>query len=194
MIATTRRTIEENSLNGSSHVKVGMTVDEFVEWLIENREELHRRTASLLRRIGVPNARVDAEDLVGNVVLKILRNLERVDRERPFMGYAWSSVRRACSSFAKQSHRRLSRVDSQMACEDIAAPSTVSNDLAVAVRNALDKVSANEREIVLKRVAAGLTYAAIADMRGVSPSSVVRCWQRAQAKLAIALNAWRLDR
>jgi len=61
-------------------------------------------------------------------------------------------------------------VDSQMACEDIAAPSTVSNDLAVAVRNALDKVGRRmNAKSCLKRVAAGLTYAAIADMARGKP-------------------------
>ncbi len=178
---------------GAEKDKPTLTAEEFGEAVEKHRQELARRSARLLQRMGVPDAENVADELLSVFVVKLLGGLNKYDPARPFMGFAWTAMRNRCISFVRRNRRGPSSLDGKIAFEEIVGSDPARDDWAKAVKQAVDELPLADREIISMRIHDNLSFRVIADKLGVSTASAIRRYGRTLAKLASLLADWRED-
>jgi RNA polymerase sigma-70 factor (ECF subfamily) len=144
--------------------------------------------------VGMVGSRQDAEDVVQDVFLAIVRSRERLSDVRDLTAYLFTALRRAAVRCALQ--RRALPASSTAADEAIAPVETFASDnpdwrrLQQAIRALPDE----QREVITLKIDGELTFAEIAQIMGVSISTVASRYRYALGKLRASLAGIRISR
>ncbi|HEX3132589.1 MAG TPA: sigma-70 family RNA polymerase sigma factor [Planctomycetota bacterium] len=143
--------------------------------------ELLTREEGALRRIIQRYVRdaASTDDVYQEVSLKVLRRIESVRDPAAVRGWLFQLARNACLDYLRRENRR------QGLSHEVLGEHTANGDLGrnpgeqfltrervTAVRRALDRLPASQREVLLLRVDEGLDHEAIAERLGISRQAV----------------------
>jgi RNA polymerase sigma-70 factor (ECF subfamily) len=125
------------------------------------------------RRLFDPGA---AEDVVQNVLMSLHRARHTYRPERPFLPWVNAIARNAVVDFLRERHRRGQR-EVSLEVDGVPEPAAPAetpgeNDLDPALRNALERIPATQREAVVLIHVGGLSVAEAARRAGVSKSAL----------------------
>ncbi|MEU1106657.1 RNA polymerase sigma factor [Streptomyces tibetensis] len=155
----------------------------------EGQAEMTAFTARLLRDRGVPEAIVDAEDVVQKVFLKALVAPELLREPR---AYIYAALRREVLHQVQRLH-----LEHQWEAERLAAQRTIveaGRDHGpgvtdrIVVRDAVRQLPKQQREAILYTKVEGYTQAETARTMGKSPGTVATHVSRALAALQVSLQ------
>jgi RNA polymerase sigma-70 factor (ECF subfamily) len=144
-----------------------------------------RMYRAALRTLG---CRQDAEDVVQDVFLAVVRSHERLGDVRDLTAYLFAALHRAAGRCALRQARAL-QVSPTAADEAIAPVEQVASDnpdwyrLQQAIRSLPDE----QREVVTLKIDGELTFAQIAEVMGVSISTAANRYRYALKKLKTSL-------
>ena len=144
--------------------------------------------------------REEAEDAVQDAVLEAWRQLENLRSVGAFRGWIFKILAGCCNrrirrivrerekteAAGAQLQTAVSKRDGQMTLSAEAAGEQTASRMAL--EQALARLEAEEREIVLLSVVAGLTSAEIAEQTGLQPGSVRSKLSRSLAKMRAELE------
>jgi RNA polymerase sigma-70 factor, ECF subfamily len=152
--------------------------------------------AALYARLGRPLLRVaagmlgragEAEDLVHDVFVSLARGREKLRRVEDLDAYVFASLRHSIA--ARLERRRAERRHLERIASDRAGatePAEVAGDDGLAV--VLAKLPPEQREVVLLKVDAGLTFAQVAQVLRISPNTAASRYRYAIEKLRRSLE------
>jgi RNA polymerase sigma factor (sigma-70 family) len=142
-----------------------------------------RHSARLIRRLQrMLGSREAAEDLAHEAFLRLWQRAPA--GLAPDEQAAW--LQRAATNLALDELRRRRRRDHRQLEEDAVAALTGDGAEALAVREALARLSAHERLLVLLRFQAGLSHAEIAETLAITPEAARKRVERARRAFADA--------
>ncbi|WP_180303944.1 RNA polymerase sigma factor [Streptomyces sp. JV178] len=159
----------------------------------KRRRELTCYTRRLLDRAGIPQARLDAEDVVQNALLKALQK-ERTEKIHNPRAYLYEVIR---NQVRDESRRR----NVPLALDDETAPGLVASSLKtvdetdraadrVTVHAALSELPGQQRLVVWANKGLQYTHAEIADLLELSRGTVATHARRGLALLGVAVMSW----
>ena len=144
-------------------------------------------------------SREDAMELCQEAFLKVFRSRETYDPDQPFLPWFHRILRNTCFSFLRK-HRRLKKSslsgvdddgeDVDFEIVDLApgpSASAVESERAVLLRDALERLSARDREILALRQFQELSYKEIARTLDIPEGTVMSRLYHARRRLAEAL-------
>jgi RNA polymerase sigma-70 factor (ECF subfamily) len=175
--------------------------------LERNRERLRRMVA--LRLDSRVAARVDASDVVQEVLIYATRKLVDYDRERPLEFYAWlyrlaldrlavvhrkhrcgaRSVSREQHDFASPDRSTRLLVDQLVASDTTPRQDLVKKERQERVYAALGQLEPHDREILVMHYLEDLTLTEIAAILGIGESAARMRHKRAIERIGALLNA-----
>jgi RNA polymerase sigma-70 factor, ECF subfamily len=171
----------------------GPTDDPLLQGLTEGREEAF---AALYDRFGPTLFRVaclllgscaDAEDAVQDVFVGLVRARRKLTGVGNLRAYLFAALRRAAGRVAGA--RKATPVApydfAQVAAPGSQGPGT---EQAAALERALRGLPPEQRELVALKVDAGLTFAEIGTLLGISPNTAASRYRYALEKLRAALG------
>jgi RNA polymerase sigma factor (sigma-70 family) len=151
---------------------------------------LYDRFATRMYRaaLRILGRREDAEDVVQEVFLAAVRSHERLGEVRDLTAYLFAALHRAAARCAIRRGRTVQA--SPTAVEDVAAP--VEREASDSpnwhrLQQALRALPDEQREVLTLKIDGELTFAQIAQVMGVSISTVASRYQYALKKLRISL-------
>jgi RNA polymerase sigma-70 factor (ECF subfamily) len=167
--------------------------DPLQQALAEGREEafaaLYDRFAPSLFRVamnltGSPH---DAEDAVQEVFVGVVRARTQMPNVENLRAYLFAALRRAARRLAAARHER-SLSPKELLC--LSAPQAKGPDSEQALRleRALQRLPAEQREVIALKIDGGLTFAEIAAVLGISPNTAASRYRYALEKLRAALE------
>jgi RNA polymerase sigma-70 factor (ECF subfamily) len=147
--------------------------------------------AALYARLARPLLRVaaamlagagDAEDVVHDVFVALARGRERLRYVEDLDAYVFASLRHAIA--ARIDRRRLERRHwERLASIPVPAPHPPEPPDEDELSAALAALPPEQREIVVMKIDAGLTFAQIAQVQGISPNTAASRYRYALEKL-----------
>jgi len=141
----------------------------------------------VLRRIG---NRHEAEDIIANVFLQMVRRLGRYERrEAPFRAWLYRIATNEVNRWFRR--RRLRRFWGKV--PDVAAPGGSGGDEAERVRAALETLPARFQNVISLRYLEGLSVEEISVVLACSPGTVKSRLDRGRERLRRALVGKRSD-
>lgn len=156
--------------------------------------DLYHRYADRLYRyvLGKTGDPDTADDVISETMIDVLEQLDRFDPERgSFVGWLFTIASRRAADHHRI-HRRFWRsVRRGWKFEPVAetpAERLVQQEEEVIVRAAMDRLSEDDREILLLRYSAGLTSAEIGGRLAITPDNARVRLQRARRRLAQELE------
>lgn len=147
--------------------------------------------AALYARLGRPLLRVaaamlgrgaEAEDAVHDVFVALARGREKLRQVEDLDAYVFASLRHEV--FARMERRRMERRHLERiaaARDELVAPPEVAEHDALAT--ALATLPVEQREVIVLKVDAGLTFAQIAQVLRISPNTAASRYRYAIEKL-----------
>lgn len=145
----------------------------------------------------------DAEDLAQEAFLRAFRALDRFDLERAFRPWLWTiGIRLALHALAKKEKRNLSLEDLSTGSEgDARGESRWLSDTGSLERlegsllrrdleEALEKMDAQHRAILVLRIVEDHSYEEISRILGIPQGTVMSRLSRARARLKERMRAW----
>lgn len=135
-----------------------------------------------LRCRGPLGRSIDADDLVQEVVLAAWRAYERFDPARgPFRAWLFGVATFVAADVLRRQARRAPPLE--VAAEPMAELTTISRrvrrqEALNALFVELDKLDAEDRDLVIHRGIEGLDHRAVAELLGISPEAAAKRWQR----------------
>jgi RNA polymerase sigma-70 factor (ECF subfamily) len=135
---------------------------------------------------------IDAEDIVQDAYVRALAGVARF-RGGDERAWLLSIVRNACySSHRRQRVRQATEFDEAVHSEDTVTASpeerAIDRDTRRRVRQAVESLAPDFREVIVLREFEGLSYKQIADVAGVPVGTVMSRLSRARAQLQAALG------
>lgn len=128
----------------------------------------------------VPSAS-DAEDVTQEVFLAVVRSLPRFEHRSSFSTWLYTIVNRQIADFYRRMYRsgdhQTSSLDDPNASELAAAEGEWDEN--VIIQQALQKLPENYQEVILARIADGLSFADIAKQSGKSLEATKSLYRRA---------------
>jgi RNA polymerase sigma-70 factor (ECF subfamily) len=129
--------------------------------------------------------REDAEDVAQEVLLRMIRNLDRWDRERPFRPWLLTIAANRCRTALV---RRKGRPSPSEFVDSVPAPPPAAEDLPEEIQLALGQLREEYRSCVVLFYQEELSLAEVADILGC-PTGTVKTWlHRARRELAELLE------
>ena len=168
--------------------------DPLIRGLSEGREEafaaLYDRIGPALFRVAYARlgSRADAEDAVQDVFVGLVRARRKLEGVENLRAYLFAALRRAAAKIAAV--RPPARPVSPGDLAAVAGPQPRAPDLERSVRleRALQALPPEQRELVAFKVDAGLTFAEIAALLGISANTAASRYRYALEKLRAALE------
>ncbi len=165
--------------------------DPLIAGLVEGRDEafavLFDRFGPVLLRVAhaLLASRHDAEDVVQDVFVGVVRARSSLATVVHLRAYLFAALRRAA-------FKRISRLkkERRVPLPELAAPQTTDLDAerAVQLERALRVLPAEQRELLALKIDAGLTFAEIGELLGLSPHTAASRYRYALDKLRTALQ------
>jgi RNA polymerase sigma-70 factor (ECF subfamily) len=144
--------------------------------------ELYDRFGVRLYRaaLGMLGRREDAEDAVQEVFLAMVRSRERLTEVRDLTAYLFAALRRAAARRAARRSR-----DAARSCDAGTVPAAEPSDGpdVERLRRALRALPTRQRDVIALKIDAGLSFAQIAEVTGVSPNTAASRYRYALEKL-----------
>ena len=160
---------------------------------------LERLARSMLR--GFPNVRcwADTDDVMQNVLMRLLHTLQAVQPEntRHFANLAAQHIRRELLDLARHFRNRLDAPRGPAGSQDGEEPADPADqnraladdlDLWSAFHEQVDRLPVEEREVVSLTFYHGWTQAQIAELLQVDERTIRRRWRSSSLKLTEALG------
>lgn len=162
--------------------------------LAEGREEafaaLYDRFAPLLFRVAVnlTGSLHDAEDTVQEVFVGVVRARNQIRNVENLRAYLFTALRRAALRLTA-ARRERSLSSEELLC--LSAPQAKGPDSEQALRleRALQRLPAEQREVVALKIDGELTFAEIAAVLGISPNTAASRYRYALEKLRADLES-----
>ena len=148
----------------------------FAELYGEYKDRLYRYA---LYRLGSPE---DAEDAVSECVLAAWKSIGSLRSSKAFGSWIFRILSNCCASRIKDAISSRENIERFMN-DDGAMPSGSSPSLAVELAEALDRLSSEDREIVLLSVIAGMNSSETAALTGLPAGTVRSKLSRSLAKM-----------
>ena len=130
-----------------------------------------------------------AEDLLQAVMLRLVRSRERLATVRNFRAYLFQVAR---NEWIRRGARTHPEPETE-ALVDAAAPVAEHGGDVDALRSALERLSAERREVVSLKIHHGLTFAQIAEVLDVLPDTAASRYRRALADLRRLMETTDVD-
>lgn len=161
--------------------------------LAQGREEalaaLYDRFAPSLFRVAVSltGSPHDAEDAVQEVFAGVVRARKHMRNVEDLRAYLFAALRRASLRLAT-ARRERSLSPQEVQC--LSAPQTkgMESEQSLRLERALQRLPAEQREVVALKIDGGLTFAEIAVVLGISPNTAASRYRYALEKLRAALE------
>ena len=151
---------------------------------------LYDRFAARMYRVAlrILGRREDAEDVVQDVFMAVVRSRERLANVSDLTAYLFASLRRTAGRCALRSAR--SPKASQAAVLDAAAPLEQTADYPDCLRlqQAIRSLPDEQREVIALKIDGELTFAQIAQIMGVSINTAASRYRYALNKLRSSLE------
>jgi RNA polymerase sigma factor (sigma-70 family) len=170
-------------------------VDPLIAGLVAGDERAYsglydRFSARLFRTaMGVVRSRQDAEDVVQEVFLGVLKSRRRLQDVRDLTTYLFTALRRAAGRIAAQRARRPTLSESAIGIAPAAAtPRDRSSPCGERLERALLALPAEQREVIMLKIDGELTFSQIAEVTGVSMNTAASRYRYALDKLRKALE------
>jgi RNA polymerase sigma-70 factor (ECF subfamily) len=166
--------------------------DPLIPGLVEGREEafaaLYDRLGPALFRVArvMLGSREDAEDVVQEVFVGLVRARHKLAGVDNLRAYAFAALRRAAVRSAGARRER------PVAPQDLAGvaapePAALGAERAAQLERALRALPAEQRELIALKVDGGLTFAEVAGLLGISANTAASRYRYALEKLRAAL-------
>lgn len=161
--------------------------------LAEGREEafaaLYDQFAPSLFRVAVnlTGSPHDAEDAVQEVFVGVVRARRQMRNVENLRAYLFAALRHAALRLAS-ARRERSLSPEELLC--LSAPQTKGPDSeqSLCLERALQRLPAEQREVIALKIDGGLTFAEIAVVLGISPNTAASRYRYALEKLRAALE------
>ena len=171
--------------------------DPLLEGLAAGREEAY---AALYDQFGAALFRVahallgssqDAEDSIQEVFVGLVRARQSLKKVESLRAYLFSSLRRAAARLATQRKTRLGLPLDQIG--DVAAPGerAGASDQDVRLEKALERLPAEQRELIVLKIDGELTFAEIGAVLGIPLNTAASRYRYALEKLRAMLEVCR---
>ncbi|MFQ3567564.1 MAG: sigma-70 family RNA polymerase sigma factor [Aggregatilineales bacterium] len=125
----------------------------------------------------------DVEDVTQEIFIAVVRSLENYEQRSRFSTWLYTIVSRQIADYYRHRGRKGKPVAGEITVETMANLSSTTEqeraDQRLLIRSALASVAEHYQEIILMRLADGLTFAEIAEQRGQSPEAVKSLYRRA---------------
>jgi RNA polymerase sigma-70 factor (ECF subfamily) len=149
--------------------------------------------------LGLVGSREDALDLSQEAFARAFRARRRLDPERPFYAWYYTTLRRLCFNFLRDRRRRETWVAEGSAWIEAAAASAADGPERTAerhdeLRRLADAIAAlpdHEREVLVLKEFEGLKYREIAERVGVPLGTVMSRLYAARQRLSAVLEGTR---
>lgn len=159
--------------------------EELLRSLVDRLERLAKK---MLRGFAAVHSKVETADVLQNALMRLLRALEVVEPEsmRAFFGLAAAQIRRELLDLAR--HFKATRTESlpESACDKVPEFSNQPAeelDHWCAFHEEVERLPAEEREVVGLTFYHGWAQAEVAELFQVSERTIRRWWLSAQMKL-----------
>ncbi|MCF7847999.1 MAG: sigma-70 family RNA polymerase sigma factor [Kiritimatiellales bacterium] len=120
-----------------------------------------------------------AKDAVQETLIRIVRNRERYNRERPFAPWFYTILRNICTDFQRKEFRHRQKLEDYAEVMPRHEPTGHKKH----IRELLGKLPDADKEILVLRNYQGMPLAEIGDYYGISEEAAKKRAQRALAKL-----------
>jgi RNA polymerase sigma-70 factor (ECF subfamily) len=155
--------------------------DAFVDLVDRYSARLFRVAWAILR------CREDAEDAVQEVFVGLARARRHLGKVENWQAYLLAAQRRAAGNLAAA--HKASRVKSgDLNNVPAHEPRPVDADRSLQLERALDALPAEQRELIALKLDAGLTFAEIANLLGISANTAASRYRYALEKLRASLK------
>jgi len=155
-------------------------------------EELYHTYSEPLFRyaLALTCSRDDAEDSVQTVFIRIAREWQRLARVKSVKAYLFSAVRNAAFNILRSKRRRENMQASLCAAFQVDLQSAASGAAIETriLREALDDLPLDQREVLVLKVLDEMTFKGIADTVGASINTVTSRYRYGIGKLREALE------
>ncbi|MGA0845374.1 MAG: RNA polymerase sigma factor [Luteolibacter sp.] len=161
--------------------------DKWKDWL-----GLHGPRLLLYARSWCPS-REDAEDLVQDAVLRMWHHQADKGHQTPDLPLVFSTIRFSALNHLRSERRRRKREESVIYLNDFEDvwldPLLEDDEEAIAMRNAVQKLSPKLRDVVVMKCWGGLTFQQIAESLAISPNTAASRYRYALEQLALAMRS-----
>lgn len=130
----------------------------------------------------------DALDVSQSAFIKAYKNLKRFDTGRPFPPWFYRILRNLCLDHIRRSKRRREVPLSEVL---IFADDSAEREMQMALRQAIDALAVEQREVVMLHYFEGLSYKEMASMLGKPMGTIMSTLYHARQKLKVALKGER---
>ncbi len=173
-------------------------VDRLIAGLVAGDERayaaLYDRFGARLYRtaLGLIRCRADAEDVVQEVFLGVLKSRHKLRDVRDLTAYLFTALRRAAGRTAAQRARGpLLSQEAVDAAPAAASPRDESGSCSERLQRALLALPPEQREVVLLKIDGELTFVQIGQVLGVSMNTAASRYRYALEKLRTTLEAFK---
>lgn len=152
---------------------------------------LYDRFGGRLYRVawGMLGRSEDAEDAVQEVFLGLVRSRHKLQEVRDLTAYLFAALRRAAGRVAIQRAREPTPSDeAARQVEAGVAAEAASNPWSERLERALRALPSEQREVIVMKIDAELTFAQIADVLGISVNTAASRYRYAMEKLRGSLG------
>jgi RNA polymerase sigma-70 factor, ECF subfamily len=149
---------------------------------------LYDRFAARMYRVAlrILGRREDAEDVVQDVFMALVRSRERLANVSDLTAYLFASLRRAAGRCALR--RARSPQASPAAIFDAVAPTEPTAPDCLRLQQAIRALPSEQREVIALKIDGELTFAQIAQIIGVSINTAASRYRYALSKLRSSLE------
>ncbi len=130
----------------------------------------------------------DALDVSQSAFIKAYKNIRRFDTGRPFLPWFYRILRNLCLDHIRRSKRRCEVPLSEAL---ILADDSAERETGPALRQAIDALAAEQREVVIFHYFEGLSYKEMASVLGKPMGTIMSTLYHARKKLKVALGGVR---
>ena len=150
--------------------------------------------------LGIVGSREDALDLSQEAFARAYRARRTLDPDRPFYGWLYQILRRLCFNHLRDTRTRARLLERGAANWLVEAGRTATVDPSAEVlraearqrvADAIARLPAHEREVVVLKEFEGLKYREIAELLGVPPGTVMSRLYAARKRLGDMLESVR---
>ncbi len=154
-------------------------------------ERLVERHAGTARALALAHVRshTDAEDVVQEAFVEAFRCLDTLRDPSKFGAWLAGVVRHRAARVKERRKREAEYAESQSDAEPSVEPDVAQRELWLRVRQAVEELDADAREVVVLRYFAGKTSREIGNILDLTPAAVRKRLQRARYDLAERLLA-----
>ena len=156
--------------------------------------ERHKKTAYRVA-LGLVGNKDDAYDISQEAFLRVYRSAKKFDSTQPFLPWFYTIIANLCKTWLRRrsarDHKAVDIDDASylLVSDDDPEQTLIRKQQAARLREALMKLSFNDREIVMLQHFRGMSYEEIAEMLGIPRGTVMSRLYYARKRLAALMGS-----